>query len=117
MLTANPALLIVIAQYVSPTTLSQALLLESVLASDDPSSRAEDPQGCLTRYGEAVILNEVIESMFYVSIPPIQALIDDQLPESFVMTEARRAKPIVSLLPEERSCLNGWIKALVSVAI
>jgi mediator of RNA polymerase II transcription subunit 5 len=68
LLTANPVLLTVIAQYVPPTTLSQALLSETILASDDPSSRAEDPQGCLTRYGEAVILNEVIEAMFQVGL-------------------------------------------------
>lgn len=67
----------------------------------DEFARSDDPQGYLTRFGEGVILLESFAREFNLDLPEL-------------LVNGRRATGYGLLNAEQKDCLNGWVKAIVS---
>ncbi|ODN95713.1 hypothetical protein L198_04331 [Cryptococcus wingfieldii CBS 7118] len=85
----------------SPTSLLDLMeqRLLTAYAELDEYTRSEDPQGCLTRFGEGVVLIESFAREFDLDLPPL-------------LHRARRAFGYGSLTPTHQDCVNGWVKAI-----
>ncbi|WVQ75456.1 hypothetical protein IAR50_005081 [Cryptococcus sp. DSM 104548] len=77
--------------------MEQRLLM--AYAELDEYTRSEDPQGCLTRFGEGVVLIESFAREFQLDLPPL-------------LQRARKAYGYGSLTSAHKDCVNGWVKAI-----
>lgn len=72
-------------------------------APTDESTQADDPQGVLTRFGEGVVFVEAVVDTFDLELP-------------WLLARSRRAVSLGHMDGGQKMCLNGWVKALVSVS-
>ncbi|ORX39073.1 mediator complex subunit Med5-domain-containing protein [Kockovaella imperatae] len=98
-LASEPDLLTAICGYVNSATILEAIQQHLLDVADDRGARAEDPQGALTRFGEAVILAEALVAIAELDPPEL-------------LRDARRSLNLPSMDEMQKSCVNGWVKAL-----
>ena len=67
---ASPALIASVAAILPPAELLAILTTHLVEPEDDLVARSEDPQGSMTKFGEAMILVECVVAHFNVREPP-----------------------------------------------
>ena len=66
-LSSEPSILSCLGGCISPATWLEVITSQLLDFPDDPSSRAEDPQGSKARFGEGVVFAEAFVAHFKVS--------------------------------------------------
>lgn len=102
-LASSPALMVVVAAYITPSTLLDLAVTQLLDHVEDESARSADPQGSLIRFGCGVVFIEGLCAQFKLPLPDL-------------LYESRRAVNLADLGEQTRSHLNIWVKALVRVA-
>ncbi|KAL1406022.1 hypothetical protein Q8F55_007705 [Vanrija albida] len=97
-LASSPMILSLISAYITPCSLLDLLVTHLLGDAEDPT-RAEDPQAALIRFGSGVTLIEVLCAQFQLPLPDL-------------LYDSRRALNLDDLVEQNRSNLNGWVKAL-----
>ncbi|RXK35608.1 hypothetical protein M231_07138 [Tremella mesenterica] len=98
-LSEDSTVLAALTAFIQPPDLLHLLDQHLLNAPDDPAARAEDPQGCLAKFGEGFSLTENVVALF-------------NLPHPALLQDARTALDWADLSSEERGLVSGWVKAL-----
>ncbi|OCF40251.1 hypothetical protein I317_05945 [Kwoniella heveanensis CBS 569] len=96
---SQPTLITALTGSVSPAELGDLLVKHLLDAPLDESTRMDDPQGSLTRFGEGVVLVEAVVAHFELPLPPL-------------LVDARSAWSYSHLSNEDKETMNGWVKAI-----
>ncbi|WVQ93306.1 hypothetical protein IAU59_000374 [Kwoniella sp. CBS 9459] len=96
---SQPTLITALTGTVTPAALVELLVKHLLDAPLDESTRVDDPQGSLTRFGEGVALVEAAVAHFELPLPPL-------------LVDARSAWSYSHLSPEDKETMNGWVKAI-----
>ncbi|EIW67015.1 hypothetical protein TREMEDRAFT_64882 [Tremella mesenterica DSM 1558] len=106
-LSEDSTVLATLTAYIQPPDLLLLLDQHLLNAPDDPAARAEDPQGCLAKFGEGFSLTENVVALFDVN-----NILSASLPHPALLQDARTALDWADLSSEERGLVSGWVKAL-----
>ncbi|WWC64128.1 uncharacterized protein I303_106736 [Kwoniella dejecticola CBS 10117] len=96
---SQPGLLGCLTSTISSTALLAIMEKQLLDIGVEETSRNDDPQGSLTRFGEGVALVEAFVAHY-------------QLPLPALLQDARRADSFCHLDNESKECMNGWVKAI-----
>jgi mediator of RNA polymerase II transcription subunit 5 len=103
-LASHPTLIMSLTSVITPNQLLQLCVRHLLDAPVDETARADDPQGVLTKFGESVVFVEALVDVFELQLPALLA-------------RSRRAVSLGHINEVQRTCLNGWVKALVGCPI